>query len=237
MVVRGLPGNADRIPAMRRFTAAIAGLIPMLASADPFLDVCSQQLPAARVQVSTSVGEPRISFELGAKEIGWLSGTALPGVSLGLTRVDKRVEWQVAFATLRQNLDGRTCARPRIDAAIALRAVEVYVARELAGDDCLVGEVWHHELRHYAIWQETVAQAGAELERLMQRHYDGLVLTDSEDELRTQVENELRGRWTRELDALIARGDIEHQLLDGRDALGHAQWCDGALLKSGAKFR
>ena len=222
---------------MRRVLAAIIAVMPGLAWAEPFIDLCNQQLPPARVQVRTTVAEPKISFELSAKEIGQLSGTALPGVSLGLTRVDQRVQRQVEFFTLRQPVDGRMCARPRIDIIIVLREVDVYVARELVGDDCLIAEVWHHELRHYAIWQETVAQAAAELERMMQRHYDGVVLTGSADEIGAQVENELRVRWARELDALIARGDIDHQLLDGRDALGHAQWCDGALLKSGRKFR
>jgi hypothetical protein len=221
---------------MRHFTAWLLGLVPVLAPAEPFIDLCNQQLPPARVQVTATVAEPRISYALSAKEIAPLSGIGLPGVSLGLTRVDRRVEQQVAFFTLRQSSDGRVCARPSIDVTVALRNVDIYVARELVGDDCLVGEVWHHELRHYAIWQETAADAAAELERLMQRHYDGVVLTGSEDEIRTQVENDLRVRWARELDALIARGDVEHELLDGRDAVNHAQWCDGALRRSGRRF-
>jgi hypothetical protein len=222
---------------MRRLLAAIIGLMPGLGWAEAFTDLCNQRLPAARVQVRATVAEPKISFELTAGEIGRLSGTGLPGVSLGLTRVDRQVERQVEFSTLRQKVDGRMCARPRIDITVALRDVEVYVARELSGDACLIGEVWHHELRHYAIWQETVTQAAAELERLMQRHYDGVVLTGSGDEISARIETELRGRWAGELDALIARGDVEHQLLDGRDALGHAQWCEGALLKSGRELR
>jgi hypothetical protein len=228
--------KADRIAGMRCVPALILGLFPVLGCAEPFIDVCNQQLPPAQVQVGTSVAEPRISFSLSAKEIRPLSGTALPGVSLGLTRVDKRVEQQIAFFTLRQELDGRVCARPRIDITLALRNVDMYVARELSGDDCLVGAEWRHELRHYAIWQETLAAAAAEVERLMQRHYDGAVLAGSEEEIRAQIESDLRGRWAREVEALIARANVEHELLDGRDALSYGEWCDGALKRLHGRF-
>jgi hypothetical protein len=35
---------------------------------------------------------------------------------------------------------------------------------------------------------------------------------------REQIQNGLRGRWAHEIEALTARGNIEHELLDARDA-------------------
>jgi hypothetical protein len=216
---------------MRYLLAACLCVVAPLAAANPFADLCEQQLSPATVQVHTRIADPAISFALGARDIESLSGVALPGVSLGLTRVERGVEQQLAFSSLRSRADGRVCARPRIGLTLVLRRVDIYVARELAGNDCLAAAVWHHELRHFAIWQETLSSAAAELERLLRRHYEGLVFGVSDDEVRGRVEGDLRERWVREIDALVARGDVEHELLDGRDALGHAEWCDGALTR------
>jgi len=203
--------------------------VPAAVSAEPFTEICDQQLPPARVQVRAHFAAPTISFALSVSEIKPLSGTPLPGVSLGLTRVETRVERKVAFNLLQAVGDGRTCARPQIDLTLELYRANIYVASELAGDDCLVAEVWHHELRHFGIWQETLTTAASELERLMQSHYDGLVLLGTEAEVRGQIERDLRERWAREVEALVARGDIDHELLDAHDAQEATAWCDGAL--------
>ena len=216
---------------MRRLLLAFLCAVPLFVAAEPFTDICDQQLSPADAQVHIRIADPAISFALSAREIRSASGVDLPGVSLGLTRVERGTEQRVAFVTLTSSLDGRVCARPRIDLTLVLRRVGIYVASELAGNDCLVSAVWHHELRHFAIWQETLSNAAAELERLLQRHYDGAVLVGSEAQIRAQVERDLRGRWAREIDVLLARGDVEHELLDGRDALSHSQWCEGALTR------
>jgi hypothetical protein len=202
-----------------------------LAAAEPFADICRQQVPPAPIQVRTRVADPTISFALSAGEIQSLSGVALPGVSLGLTRVERSVEQRVSFSMLRSSADGRVCMRPQLDLALVLRRVDIYVARELVSNECLTAAVWHHELRHFAIWQETLSRAAAELEGLLRQEYEEPVLGASEDEIRARVEGDLRARWRREIDALIARGDVEHELLDGRDSVGHAEWCDGALAR------
>jgi len=137
----------------------------------------------------------------------------------------------VSFSMLRSSADGRVCMRPQLDLALVLRRVDIYVARELVSNECLTAAVWHHELRHFAIWQETLSRAAAELEGLLHQEYEEPVLGASEDEIRARVEGDLRARWRREIDALIARGDVEHELLDGRDSVGHAEWCDGALAR------
>ena len=223
--------NPDYNCVMRRLLAGFLYAVPLLVAADPFTDICDQQLPPAGAQVHTRVADPAISFALRAGEIRGLSGVALPGVSLGLTRVEHGTEQQVSLSRLTSSLDGRVCARPRIDLTLVLHRVDIYVASELAGNDCLVSAVWQHELRHFAIWQETLSNAASELERLMQRHYDGAVLVGSDAEIGAELERDLRGRWAREIDVLLARGDVEHELLDGRDALSHSQWCEGALTR------
>lgn len=225
-----------RRPIATLLSAAALQVSAAPVSADPMVALCDQRLPPARVEVRASFADPTISFALSANEIRPLSGIALPGVNLGLTRVDRRVQQQVAFFTLREVGSGRVCARPQIDMTLALKRVDIHVARELAGDDCLVSEVWHHELRHFAIWQETLTEAAAEVERLMQAHYDGLVLIGTEAEIRAEVERDLRGRWAREIDALSARGEIEHELLDARDAQNDSAWCDGALRRMSGRF-
>jgi hypothetical protein len=205
--------------------------LPSLAA--PLPDQCDRQLPPAHIEVRARFAEPAISFALSAREIKPLSGTTLPGVSLGLTQVQRRVEQRVSLSTLRSKLDGRACARPHIELTLALYQARVYVASELAGNDCAVAAVWHHELRHFAIYQETLMDTAREVEGLMRAHYDGLILAGTEDEIRAQIERDLGERWLREIDALAARGNIEHELLDARDAQSDTAWCDGALLRLG----
>jgi hypothetical protein len=221
-----LDGHSKNV---RLLLLAAALCVPAAVSAEPFTEICDQQLPPARVQVRAQFAAPAISFALSVSEIKPLSGTTLPGVSLGLTRVETRVERKVAFNLLQGVGDGRTCARPQIDLTLELYRANIYVASELAGDDCLVAEVWHHELRHFGIWQETLSTAASELERLMQSHYDGLVLLGTKAEVRGQIDRDLRERWAQEIEALIARGNIDQELLDARDAQEAAGWCDGAL--------
>jgi hypothetical protein len=222
---------------MRSLVATLLAAATCRVFADPMVELCDQQLPPARVEVRADFAEPTISFALSANQIKPLSDVKLPGVSLGLTRVDRRVEQQVALFSLREVGSERVCARPQIEMILALHRVDILVARELAGDDCLVAEVWHHELRHFAIWQETMTEVAAELERLMQAHYDGLVLLGTEAEVRAEVDRDLRGRWANEIETLSARGEIEHELLDARDAQNDSGWCDGALRRMNGRFR
>jgi hypothetical protein len=214
---------------MRILFAAGLWAASVVVSAEPFTEICNQQLPPARVHVRTHFAAPVISFALSASQIKPLAGTALPGVSLGLTQVETRVDQHVAFDMLRATVDGRICARPQIDLTLVLDRADIHVASELIGNDCLIDKVWHHELCHFAIWQETLSTAASEVERLMQSHYEGLVLLGTEDEVREQIQDDLRGRWAQEIEALTARGNGEQELLDARDAQEAPAWCDGAL--------
>jgi hypothetical protein len=217
-------------------SAALLWAAPLPLLAEPLPDLCNRQLPPAHIEVRARFAEPAISFALSAQEIKPLAGTTLPGVSLGLTEVRTRVEKRVSLATLRSRLDDRVCARPHIELTLALYQARVYVASELAGDDCLVAAVWHHELRHFAIYQETLMDTAREVEGLMRAHYEGLVLTGTEDEVLDRIERDLQERWQREIDTLSARGNIEHELLDARDAQNDAVWCDGAMLRLGDRL-
>jgi hypothetical protein len=157
-------------------------------------------------------------------------------VNFGLTQVETRVEQRVALATLRGAGDQRLCARPRIDLTLVLHRVRVHVARELLGDKCAVAAVWHHELRHFAIYQESLTQTAAELEHLMRAYYDGPVLVGSEAEIRDGVERELRERWALEIEAMQERSNLEHEALDARDGNADSTLCDGALARLAARL-
>lgn len=221
---------------MRKFFVAVLLAVPFSALAEPLADQCNRQLPPPHVEVHATFAKPSMSFALSARELQTLSGITLPGVSLGLTQVETRVDRRVSLSTLRSVVDGRTCARPHIDLTITLFNAHIYVARELVGNDCAVAAVWHHELRHFAIHQETLNEAASEVQRMMRAHYEDSMLVGAEDEIRAQIEHDVQVRWTREIEAVAARGNIEHELLDARDADSTATWCDGALLRLDAQL-
>jgi hypothetical protein len=198
---------------------------------DPFVEACARELPPLRIQVRASFAEPAISFDLTAAQLKPLSRTAQRGVSLGLARVETRVEQRVSVQALASKTDQRLCGRPDIDLTLALDRARIHVARELVGNDCAVAAVWHHELRHYAIYQETLSEVAAEGERLMQGHYRDAVLLGTEHEIREELQRDLRERWSREIEALGWRGNAEHEALDARDGRIDEAACDGALAR------
>jgi predicted nucleic acid-binding protein len=199
--------------------------------ADPFVQHCDQALPPARIQVRASFAEPAISFDLTAAQIKPLSQTTQPGVSLGLTQVETRVEQRVSVQALASRTDQRLCGRPEIDLTLALHRARIHVARELLGNDCAVAAVWHHELRHFAIYQETLTEVAAEVERLMLGHYRDVVLIGTEREIREEIQRDLRERWSREIEVLQLRGNTEHEALDARDGTVDEAVCGGALAR------
>src|SRR5262245_20697933 len=221
---------------MRTLAVALLLVWPLSIFAEPLPDQCNRQLPPPNSQVHATFAAPALSFELDAREIQSLSGMTLPGVSLGLTQVETRVDNRVSLSMLRSKVDGRACAHPNIQLTIVLQRARVYVARELVGNDCAVAAVWHHELRHFAIYQETLNETASEVERLMRSHYADQTLFGTEEEIRAQIAHDLQTRWMREIDTLRTRGDIEHELLDARDADGSSTWCNGALLRLEARI-
>ena len=221
---------------MRTLLFALFLAAPLSLLAEPLPDQCNRQLPPPHIQVRATFAAPAMSFELTAREIKSLSGINLPGVSLGLTQVETRVDNRVSLSMLRTVVDGRACGRPDIQLTIVLQPARVYVARELVGNDCAVAAVWHHELRHFAIYQETLNETASEVERLMRAHYEDQILFGTEDEIRAQIAQDVQTRWMHEIDALRARGNIEHELLDSRDAENTSSWCDGALLRLEARI-
>jgi hypothetical protein len=204
--------------------------------ADPFAQHCDQALPPARIQVRASFAEPAISFDLTAAQIKPLSQTTQPGVSFGLTQVETRVEQRVAVQALASRIDQRLCGRPDIDLTLALHGARIHVARELLGNDCAVAAVWHHEMRHFAIYQETLTEVAAEVERLMLGHYRDMVLIGTEREIRDEIQRDLRERWAREIEVLQRRGNAEHEALDARDGAVDEAVCGGALARLASRL-
>jgi hypothetical protein len=205
--------------------------------ADSFAAHCGQVLPPARIQVRASFAEPAISFDLTAAQIKPLSQTTQPGVSFGLTQVETRVEQRVSVQALASKLDQqRLCGRPEIELTLALYRARIHVARELLGNDCAVAAVWHHEMRHFAIYQESLTEVAAQLERMMIGHYRDAVLVGTEREIREEIQRDLRERWAREIEVLQSRANSEHEALDARDGAVDEAVCGGALARLASRL-
>jgi hypothetical protein len=211
-------------------------LAALPANADSFAEECGRHLPPATVQVHATFAEPAISFALSAAQIKPLAQSSQSGVSLGLTQVETRVDQRVSVPALLSTVDQRLCGRPQIELTLALHRVQILVARELLGDECAVAAVWHHELRHFAIHQETLVDVAREVERLMQAHYRDAVLMGSEAEIKAEIQRDLQERWSREIEVMQARGDAQHDALDARDAQLDERLCDGALARLASRL-
>jgi len=225
-----------RIHHMRALIVCLLCATPLLVWAESLPEFCNRQLPPAQVEVRTAFAEPSISFDFSAVQIEQMARTRRAEVHFGLTQVETHMEPRVSFAILSSAGGQRLCARPRIEVTLALDRARVNVARELVGNECAVSLVWHHELRHFAIVQETLGSTAGELERMMRAYYDGLVFVGSEAEAQEQIEREFRGRWTSEFETLQARGNLAHEALDAQDAQAESTLCDGALARLAARL-
>jgi hypothetical protein len=221
---------------MRGLIVCVLCATPLLVWAESLVEYCNRQLPPAQVEVRTALADPSISFEMSAAQIEQMARTGRTEIHLGLTQVETHMEPRVAFAILSSAAGQRLCARPRIEVTLALDRARVHVARELVGDECAVAAVWHHELRHFAIVQESLASTASELERMMRAYYDGAVLLGSEAEARGQIEREFRGRWASEFETLQARGNLAHEALDAQEAQAESTVCDGALARLASRL-
>jgi len=219
---------------MRALIVWVLCATPLLGWAESLVEFCNRQLPIAQVEVRTALAEPSISFDFGAAQIEQMARSGRSDVHLGLTQVETHMDPRVSFAILSSAAGQRLCARPHIEVTLALDRARVNVARELVGDECAVAAVWHHELRHFAIVQESLASTAGELERMMRAYYDGVVLVGSEAEAQEQIERDFRERWTLEFETLQARGNLAHEALDAQDAQAEATVCDGALARLAA---
>jgi len=219
---------------MRALIVWLLCAAPLFARAESLAEFCNRQLPPAQVEVRTAFAEPSISFDFGAAQIEQMAHTEKPRVHFGLTQVETHMDPRVSFAVLSSAAGQRLCARPHIEVTLALDRARVNVARELVGDECAIAAVWHHELRHFAIVQESLSTTAGELERMMRAYYDGAVLLGSEAEAQDQIERDFRGRWASEFETLQARGNLAHEALDAEDAQAQATVCDGALIRLAA---
>jgi len=221
---------------VRLLCAAPLFATSLLGWAESLAELCNRQLPPAQVEVRTAFAEPAISFDFSAAQIEQMAHTGKPQVHFGLTQVETHMEPRVSFAVLSSAAGQRLCARPHIEVTLALERARVNVARELVGDECAIAAVWHHELRHFAIVQESLASTAGELERMMRAYYDGLVVMGSEAEAQRQIEGEFRRRWVSEFETLQVRGNLAHEALDAEDAQAQATVCNGALVRLAARL-
>ena len=87
--------------------------------------------------------------------------------TVGLTQARLSYESTLESKGLEERWGGRVCARPHVRVVFAAVPMTVYVARELAGDDCRREMIREHEMRHVAVYrtylEEIVDRARREL--------------------------------------------------------------------------
>lgn len=90
--------------------------------------------------------------------------------TIGLTQARLGYEFTLESRGLEDRRGGRVCARPSIQLVFSATPMTVYVARELADDDCRRSAIRDHELKHVAVYRdylaELVRRADVELPRV-----------------------------------------------------------------------
>lgn len=78
--------------------------------------------------------------------------------TVGLTQARLSYESTLEGKGIEERWGGRVCARPHVRVVFSAAPMTVYVARELAADDCRRELIREHEMRHVAVYRTYLAE-------------------------------------------------------------------------------
>ena len=87
--------------------------------------------------------------------------------TLGLTEASLGYQSSTEVSGLRDHRTGRSCFRARINIALYMQPMTVFVASEIAADDCRRAAVRSHEAKHVAVNETHLREATARLSAVL----------------------------------------------------------------------
>ncbi|MFO1323900.1 MAG: hypothetical protein U1F15_07525 [Burkholderiales bacterium] len=121
--------------------------------------------------------------------------------TMGLTQTNVGYETAVRLSGLKDASGRRTCLRAAIRVSLSMRPLTVFVARELADDECRRDAVREHEAKHVAVYEAHLRESAARLAVALPQAFGGrLVHAASVADGQAEIEAEL----ARFLDDFIA---------------------------------
>lgn len=195
-------------------------------------DECDQ-LPLPSVTVKR-LDEPVIlETRYSHKALSVLSAKAERGKTrtLGLTRGEVTVSFDVKMAYHIDRSGRWECASPQLVLTYGFNPVTVYVAKEFPEGSCAYGEIYTHELRHVSTYQEHLARIEPDLvDTLTRRFATGGPWRGPVGQIHNTLQKELEERWVPYIQREIGRVESAQALIDTPEEYERvSNLCDGEI--------
>lgn len=166
-----------------------AGVVPT------FEAHCAKALPPTRVEVVALPADHDTDFTRSYAELTRMGVEAEANERvIGLTRARIGHAAAITVVGIEEPGTRRVCVRPEIRVELSLTPMTVFVGREFRGDACRRSAIIEHELKHVAVYRETLEAMVREAQDEIGRAYGNTVmLFASRDEAQREIEAALTG--------------------------------------------
>ncbi len=166
-----------------------AGVVPT------FEAHCAKTLPPTRIEVVALPADHDTDFTRSYAELTRMGVEAEANERvIGLTRARIGHAATITVVGIEEPGTGRVCVRPEIRVELSLTPMTVFVGREFRDDACRRSAIIEHELKHVAVYRDTLEAMTREARDEIARAYGNTVmLFASRDEAQREIEAALSG--------------------------------------------
>jgi hypothetical protein len=138
---------------------------------------CEASLPPTKIDVVTAPIEYAINHGRSWRELTAMDSDTAPSIrAVGLTNANVSDRISIETTGIEDSSTGRVCVRPAVRVDLAATPMNVYIAREIAGDACREKAALEHEQKHVAVYREELARIAADVRAALKAAYGNRVL-------------------------------------------------------------
>ena len=176
---------------------------------------CALLLPSSVVEISMLFGEPRISSEMGWKEITYKAASSLEKIGknnqvFGLTEMAIDTHFNLAVSAVPSGVNNIKCGRLTLKVSFKTSAPIIYLAQEMSTNSCVFKEVLEHEKRHVALQKKLLSELLKEVDAEMGRVYNGQYFQGDSEQLLQRFNQEITRFWKPRWDGRLAGFSFYH---------------------------
>jgi len=197
-----------------------------------FESVCEKRLAPTTVEVVTKPVSYFYDFSQSTSELTARGAHRAGTVVLGLVETEIRSEASLGLNGIKQTFGGRYCMRPNLAVKLAFEPMTLFVASEQPEGSCAYRITMEHELKHIAVYQESLEKFGARVREDLERVLGNEIVylgsqSEADAHVRTVIEKTLTPYMQAILDEVRAKqarvdSPAEYARLDR-----HHAWCAG----------
>ena len=195
-VTRDAPSAARQAALACALAACVAGCDVVTGAAQragvvpTFEEHCARALPPTRVEVVDLAADHDTDFTRSYAELTRMGVEAEANERvIGLTRARIGHSATITVVGIEEPRSRRVCVRPEIRVELSLTPMTVFVGREFRDDSCRRSAIIEHELKHVAVYRDTLAaMTGEARDEIVRAYGNTVMLFASRDEAQREIE-------------------------------------------------